>query len=365
MIKLLADSNIPGLEKLSACCSVIKKPGRDIGAKDLEDVDGLLIRSVTKVDAALLQRANRLKFIGTATIGTDHVDEGLLASRGISFSHAPGCNANAVVDFVLASLIKIYGSLDALYAEQIAVGIVGCGNVGSRLQAALKVLNIQCKVYDPLKSNLGDAATLSDVLRCDVVTLHVPLVREGLHATLGMINPKQLASVQTAEHRTRWIINTSRGEVIDDTIFNQQNLAHYRFVVDVWHNEPCIDADLVERCRLASTHIAGYSAAGKLRGSYMIFNALAETFDIELPLSVSDSDLFLASCAPRDFSEVLASRRVTEYFSRLVTVEKDMQPLKDLAATTRSKRAMGLLFDCLRSRYALREETDYSYLLQQ
>ena len=279
-LKVVADQGLHGLDILSQHeLTVI--PGREIDARDIKFADALLVRSVTNVNEELLQKAKHLAFVGTATIGTDHISFSELKNQNIAFAYAPGCNANAVVDYVLSVLLNGFSDEEL---TGIKVGVAGYGNVGSRLAAALKVLDINYQVYDPLleQQSIPNACGYREFLQSDIFSLHVPLTTQGDHATRHWFSHDVFAAIQAS----LGLINTSRGEVIEQeallSFLDAKNSEDFLLALDVWPNEPAISSALLSRCRFASPHIAGHSVAGKLRGSLTIFKAMAKHFKCEL-----------------------------------------------------------------------------------
>ncbi|CAN0599843.1 unnamed protein product, partial [Ectocarpus sp. 12 AP-2014] len=188
---IVADENIPLLESFFGDIGTIRRvSGRTVSPEDVNDADILLVRSVTRVNEALL-KDSRVRYVGTSTIGTDHVDLPWLESRGIAFSAAPGCNANSVAEYVL-SVLSLYAEQQGLDDwETLSVGIVGAGNVGSELARKLDKLGFTVRLCDPPRQALeGDDnemfCSLDEALECDVITLHTPLTRESAHPTFNM-----------------------------------------------------------------------------------------------------------------------------------------------------------------------------------
>jgi erythronate-4-phosphate dehydrogenase len=269
--RVLADENIPCLDWLTAeGFDVHKKNGREITAADLDSIDILLVRSVTRVDSTLLENA-QVAFVGSCTIGTDHIDLAMLKSKGIPFANAPGCNANAVVDYVLTSMLTQF-DLHQLRTKR--VGIVGSGQVGSRLNHRLSQIGIKTCVFDPYVDTAID--TFNDVLESDVVSLHVPLTHHDDYPTHHLIDDSALNLMKD----DAMLINTSRGNVIDEDalkrILNEKTM---RVVLDVFDGEPLPDSELLSKLTLKTPHIAGYSVQGKIRGSLQVFESLYHCLD--------------------------------------------------------------------------------------
>ncbi len=271
---IVADENIPLLDSFFGDIGRIQRvSGRSLTAEDVREADILLVRSVTPVNQALLE-GSRVKFVGTATIGTDHVDEDWLSSHGISFCAAPGCNANSVAEYVL-SVLSLHAERHGLDNwNELSVGIVGVGNVGGELACKLDRLGFTVKLCDPPRAAVEDGAfvELEEALACDVVTLHTPLTTSGEHATHHLLGDDRLSSLKG----NQLLINTSRGGVIDESALLNRLAGPDAptVVLDVWQGEPAINLDLVNRVWLATPHIAGYSLEGKVQGTEMIYQSV-------------------------------------------------------------------------------------------
>ncbi len=281
-LKIVADENIPFVrEAFGAHGDVELHAGRSIGAEQVRDADALLVRSVTPVRADLL-RDSRVSFVGTATIGTDHVDLDWLRERGIGFASAPGSNANSVAEYVVAALLCL-AEREGVQLAGRTLGVVGVGNVGGRVVALATALGLRVLRNDPPKAReTGDAMyrPLEEVLgEADVVTLHVPLEREGPDATLGMVDEAFLARMKPGS----WLLNTSRGAVASSAALVRARRSGRLsgLVCDVWEGEPLPRRDLVEAADLGTPHIAGYSFDGKLAGVEMILEAFCRHFGFE------------------------------------------------------------------------------------
>ncbi|MBW0146556.1 4-phosphoerythronate dehydrogenase PdxB [Marinobacter arenosus] len=275
---IVADENIPLLDSFFGDFGEIRRvSGRTMTASDVRDADVLLVRSVTRVGPELLE-GSRVRFVGTATIGTDHVDRDWLEQQGIRFSAAPGCNANSVAEYVLA-VLSLHAERRALADwTRLSVGIVGVGNVGGELAHKLERLGFEVRLCDPPRAEREEGGdqefvSLDEALQCDVITLHTPLTRDQQHATYHMLGESQLASLTSDQ----LLINAGRGEVIDTGALHARLAQANAPVValDVWEREPRIDPELVDQVWLATPHIAGYSLEGKVQGTEMIYRALS------------------------------------------------------------------------------------------
>jgi len=275
-IQLLIDENIPCAHAAFGSFGTVRTvAGRDVSSADLRETDVLLVRSVTHVGPKLL-KGSRVQFVGSATIGTDHIDQDYLRENGIAFAHAPGSNAVSVVEYVLAALLHLTtNSVRELRGR--TVGIVGSGNIGQRLAARLPAFGVRVLRNDPPRANAEGAAgfvSLSEVLAtADVVSLHVPLTSSGAHPTHHLMGAPEFARL----HSHAWLLNSSRGAVVDNealaAALARGDLA--QAVLDVWEGEPIPLLPLVQRVALATPHIAGYSYDGKVRGTQMLHDALS------------------------------------------------------------------------------------------
>ena len=261
---------------------------KTINADMLADADVLLVRSTTKVDEQLLLKNKQLQFVATATAGTDHVDQHYLASQNIPFISAGGCNAVAVAEYVLSAILVMSKRLNWKLVDK-TVGIVGAGHVGSALARVLTVLGIKHKLCDPLLADSGDArefVSMNDIMQCDVISLHVPWVKDGPYPTQNLFDKVRLAALQD----NQILINACRGEVIN----NQAALALFEqgkslnLVLDVWENEPSINLDLIPHTALATAHIAGHTIEGKARGTEMLYLALCKHLGMQANKKLSD-----------------------------------------------------------------------------
>jgi erythronate-4-phosphate dehydrogenase len=285
-MRIRLDENIPlGPEVFGPHGEVSTFAGRNLGREDVLDADALIVRSVTRVDAALLD-GSRVRFVGTATIGTDHVDQGYLRDRGIGFASAPGCNANSVGDYVTAALLHLRRTA-GLSLEGKTLGIIGYGNVGRRVAAKAPALGLRVVKCDPplaaSSSNPGEFLPLEALLeRSDVVTLHVPLVRQGPHPTLRMADAAFFARLT----RPIVFLNTCRGEVVSepDLLAAREAGKVERMVLDVFAGEPRIDPTLCEAADLVTPHIAGYSVEGKVGGTFQVAEAFRRHFSLPEPV---------------------------------------------------------------------------------
>jgi erythronate-4-phosphate dehydrogenase len=284
-VRILADENIPMLEVFERHGQLRRTAGRSLDRSVLADAEVLLVRSVTQVDQALLA-GSQVKFVGTCTIGTDHLDLEYFAKQGIAWASAPGCNARGVVDYVLGALLTL-AERDGVDLAQRCYGVVGAGQVGDRLVQVLRGLGWQVLVCDPPRQkreggNYVDLPTL--LARCDVISLHTPLTVHGDNLTQHLIGTEQL---QALSHGA-WLINASRGAVVNNQALKRflAQRSDVRAVLDVWEGEPQVDVELAQRCDIATAHIAGYSLDGKIRGTELIYQAFCEYFSVPIKSAI-------------------------------------------------------------------------------
>ena len=353
---ILADENIPLVDEFFAGFGEIRRmPGRSINRAALENVDVLLVRSVTRVDRELLE-GSAVRFVGTCTIGTDHLDLDYFEQAGIEWASAPGCNARGVVDYVLGSLL----ALSEVRGEALArrrFGVVGAGEVGGRLLEVLRGLGWDVRVCDPPRQvrEAGDFVSLDEILaECDVISLHTPLTLGGDWPTFHLFDQARLSRLRPGT----WLINASRGAVVDNAALRDLLLQRpdLEAVLDVWEGEPQVDVALAGLCRIATPHIAGYSLDGKLRGTAQIYAALCAARGVEPAIELAQlmpgpalTELAFASSA--DPAEMLATLCRAVYDPR----RDDADFRRSLPGDEAQRRAG---FDLLRKQYPPRREID-------
>jgi erythronate-4-phosphate dehydrogenase len=273
-LKIVADEQMPALQQTFAQHGqILTLPGREIRRQHLQDADILLVRSVTRVDRHLLQ-GTPVRFVGTATSGTDHVDIAWLQQQGMGFADAAGCNARAVVEYVITALTVLAARHDSDW-RQATVGIIGAGNIGGRLAKLLTACGVPCLIHDPFLPVDGEFGPwlqpLPAVLACEVVTLHVPLTDSGPHPTRHMIDAQALRRLPVGAI----LINAARGGVVDEAALLAclQQRADLLVVIDAWVNEPRPNPALIAAVDIATPHVAGHSRDAKRRGTIMLYQA--------------------------------------------------------------------------------------------
>ena len=348
---VVIDQNIPGLAQLLApVVSVTALPGRDITRSDLLEADALVCRSQTFVTEALL-RDTPVRFVATATSGTDHIDRRWLSGASIPFADAHGSNAASVVDYVVAAM-ALHGLESRRDLRELRAGVVGAGAVGSLLIERLRATGISTLVSDP---PLAEGASLKDqpieVLGgVDLLSLHVPLVREGRHPTAGLID----ASFLRAMPRGALLVNAARGGVVDEDawVTHLQGQGGHDAVVDTWDGEPALNGALLRHSRIATPHIAGHSLDAKVDGTRMVARALASTFDLNLDLNALDGMTLPAAPAPLK----VALESVEDVYITILA----LYDLRDDDRGLRNALALGEAlpgaFDRLRGTYPVRRD---------
>ena len=351
------DENIPYAEAFfSDLGEITRFSGRELTPEQLTDADVLLVRSITQVNDTLLQGANKLKFVGTATIGEDHIDKVALQQRNIAFSSAPGCNAVSVAEYVISALFVLAERHNFTLLNK-TVGIVGVGNIGKALKAKLEAMGITLLLCDPPRQDIehsqeDEFVELNELLaKADIITCHTPKTKTGPHPTHHLLNQDNLALLK----QDVVLINASRGEVIDNqallTEVQRRETAGemaIKLVLDVWENEPNPLAELVDYCDIATAHIAGYSLEGKARGTEMLYQQVCELMQIEATVTLAE----LLPNNPIDLSNV----------TTLPSVESELKTLMHLIYDVRRDDALfrNLLgvkgFDWLRKNYPVRRE---------
>jgi erythronate-4-phosphate dehydrogenase len=273
-MKIIVDENIPQAhEAFSGFGEVVFLAGREITNDILRNADILLIRSITKVNESVL-KGTKVKFIATATAGTDHIDKEYLANNGITFADAAGCNSFSVAEYFTGAVSRIFSTKNIPF-EGKTLGVVGIGNVGSKVVRFAKTLGFKVLINDPpLERKFGsqEFVSMDRILECDVITLHVPLYKSGIDKTVHLIDEERLSKIKSGTV----LINASRGEVVNNTALKNRLTANNDLITvfDVWENEPILDYGLLEKVNFGSVHIAGYSMEGKVNGTEIIYNRL-------------------------------------------------------------------------------------------
>jgi erythronate-4-phosphate dehydrogenase len=355
-MRILADENIPLVDAFFAEHGDIRRmPGRSINKAALEQSEVLLVRSVTRVDRELLE-GSTVRFVGTCTIGTDHLDLDYFEEAGIDWASAPGCNARGVVDYVLGSLLALAEG-EGVGLEDRRYGVVGAGEVGGRLVEVLRGLGWDVRVCDPPRQarEVGEFVDLDEILaECDVISLHTPLTLDGEHPTFHLLDRARLEQLRPGT----WLINAARGAVVDNAALREElaRRPDIQAVLDVWEGEPQVDVALAELCWIATPHIAGYSLDGKLRGTAQIYHAFCASKGLEPTVELA-ALMPVASLCGLSFD---ASAKPADMLATICRAVYD--PRRDDAAFRRSlsesEDQRRIDFDRLRKQYPPRREID-------
>ncbi len=358
-MNITIDENISfGKETFSQFGKVKPLPGRQITNSILMDTDILIVRSVTKINEELLNNTP-VKFVGTATIGTDHVDKEYLKKQNIYFTDAKGCNADAVAEYVFTSIFYLAHKYGIKIRDKV-VGIIGVGNIGSRIEHLANVLGLQVIKNDPplnRKTGSSEFVPLNKIYNADIITLHVPLNKEGIDRTVRLFNDNNFNRLR----KDTIFINASRGQVVDNNaLLRAINYKNLKTVLDVWETEPEINTELLDEVEIGTPHIAGYSLEGKVNGTTMIYNSLCKflgTEPVQTPV--------LAAVENSEF-EIDGSLEIEELlfnlFNRIYDINNDDLSMRSIKNKPAGERAG--YFDSLRKNYPLRREfTNYKIKL--
>ncbi len=354
-MKIIADINIPFVaDCFSSIGEVAVVPGPKIKPEVISDADILLVRSVTPVNSDLL-KAGKVRFVGTATIGLDHIDIDFLQRTGIGFASAPGSNANSVAEYVVAALLSV-GKKHKIELEGKSIGIIGVGNCGSRIAKKCAALGMKPYLNDPplqRQTGQGKYLALEELFDCDFITLHTPLAFEGIDRTFHLADERFFKSLKNG----CVFFNASRGGVVE-TAALKAAIKSGRLgavVLDVWENEPEIDVELLEMVDIGTAHIAGYSLDGKVEGMIMIYKAVCEHFGFEAEFTAKS---FLPVPAVPQL-EVDAEGTGEQEILRTVVekvyrISEDDLRLREISNIQEDKRAA--FFSRLRKDYPIRRE---------
>jgi len=354
-MKIITDENIPFVKK---CFSSIGKvevfSGREMTPSFVSDADVLLVRSVTAVNSNLLA-GSKVRFVGTATIGFDHIDVEYLKKNNIGFASAPGSNANSAAEYVIAALLEITHRHN-ITLEGKSLGIIGVGNVGGKV--AKKAASLEVRLYlndPPLQRQTRDMKylPLEELYDCDFITLHTPLTFEGIDKTFHLADEKFFKSLKKGSV----FINTSRGGVAETNALKAAISSGQlkAAAMDVWEDEPNIDTELLEMVDIGTPHIAGYSLDGKVAGMIMLYKAACEYFGHEEKF---DANSFLPEPAVKELNIIANDkdeqnllRKAVEKIYRISEDDSRMRQILDVPADKR-----GEFFDNLRKNYPVRRE---------
>jgi erythronate-4-phosphate dehydrogenase len=342
--QIVADENMPLVEEtFGQHGSVVRLPGRGLKREDLLQADVLLVRSVTCVNENLL-RDTPVKFVGTATIGTDHLDMNYMDQAGITYSSAPGCNADSVAEYMVSCLASLVleGRVEL---GQLSAGVIGAGNVGSRVADRLEWLGIPQLIHDPPRAEREknfQSHDLEALKSCSLICQHAPLTKDGDHPSYHMLDAEFLSSLADGTV----IISAGRGPVIDFEAL-EPHLDRLICCLDVWEPEPEVSAIHLERAHFASPHVAGYSLQSKWRGTTMLYDTFCQSknlvsHSVSLPLSAPLIELESQSWAGA--------------VHQLYDPAEDTRQMRQALAESEDRSKA---FDFLRKTYPLRHEFSF------
>ena len=346
-MKIVADENLAFTDYFFAEFGEIQQAaGRTLTQADVVDAEALLVRSVTQVNSALIQNTT-LKFVGSATIGTDHLDISALEQQGIAWSNAAGCNAQAVAEYVITALLHLKPELIEANT-QFTLGVVGLGNVGSRLATMAKFMGWNVIGYDPFiqREHVQQVEFAQLLAQADAISTHVPLTKTGPHPTYHLIDAEALSNMKPSAI----LINSARGPVVEEAaLMADIQQTQRQVVLDVFEHEPEISAALLNLISIVTPHIAGYSLEGKARGTQMIYQAFCEKFGFEADKRFESQ---LPVCE-QYFTQAEFKHTLKQHLTQIYDIARDDANLRDCVKDDKVDQKA---FDYLRKTYPLRRE---------
>lgn len=351
-INIVADDNIPFLKGvLEPYANIEYYPGNEISRKHIRNADALIIRTRTKCNKELLSNTN-VKLIATATIGIDHIDVEYCEQNNIKLVNAPGCNSSSVMQYVTSALFYLAEREDFNLSPK-TIGIIGVGNVGSKIYNVANILGMKVLLNDPPRARKEKSNRFVDIKtiqeNADIITFHVPLNKNGIDKTYHLASESFFSSLK----KKPIIINTSRGEVVDtNSIKNAiQKKKISKVVLDVWENEPSIDLNLFNMVTIGTPHIAGYSVEGKANGTAVCVNAVNDYFKLGLeenwyPINLPEkqSKSMTIDCSGKSIQHIISEAVFNSY---------------DIINDDLLLRHNPQDFEKLRAEYGIRHEFDY------
>ena len=348
-MNVVIDEKIPYLKDALKAMghNVLSKPGVEIGAGDVAEAEALFVRTRTKCNVALLGDS-KVRFIGTATIGYDHIDADYCAANGIEWTSAAGCNSGAVLQYV-QSVIYTWASERGVAPDGLTIGIVGVGEIGFKVAAWAREAGLRVLLNDPPRAKREGADGFVGLERiaeeCDVITFHPVLSTDGEFPSYHLADEGFFASLK----KCRLLINASRGPVVDNValLAALEDGTVEDAVLDVWEHEPDIDVALLNKVYIGTPHIAGYSAEGKMNATCIVLEAFARFAGFAGPLP-------LPVMGPPSPNTVVAGS-FSDALLEIYTPHADSYALKSNPEK----------FEDLRNNYSLRREpTSYKLLLK-
>ena len=345
-MKIIIDNKIPFIKEAvqRIADEVVYAPGKDFTPELVRDADALIVRTRTHCNRDLLE-GSRVRFIATATIGFDHIDTEYCKQAGIEWTNAPGCNSASVAQYIQSSLL-VWKSVRNKRLDELTIGIIGVGNVGSKVAKVAQDFGMRVLLNDLPREEKEGTKRFSSLEKiaeeCDIITFHVPLYKEGKYKTFHLADDVFFQSLK----RKPVIINTSRGEVIQtDALLKALNSRMISdTIIDVWEHEPEIDRDLLEKAFIGTPHIAGYSADGKANATRMSLDAICKFFQIKGDYEIN---------APAPASPIIHAKNHEEAVLQMYNPTEDSNRLKNQPE----------LFETLRGDYPLRRE-EKAYIIK-
>lgn len=322
-MKIVIDRHIPYLyERLVGKCDAVMLDPKDIIAENIKDADALIVRTRTKCNAALLEGSN-VKLVGTGTIGFDHIDREWCASKGITTVNAAGCNAPAVAQYVISSLLRA-----GYDPRKHLLGVVGKGHIGSIVTEIARRSGGEVMVCDPPRAKEGYMderyRSLNELLSaCDAVTFHVPLTHDGEFSTHHLLNEGNISLLKD----DAMVVNASRGGVIDEESVLQGGRPGQKWIIDTWEGEPFVNREMLSKAFIATPHIAGYSEEGKQRATRRMIEALNSRFGLD----IATDGLAQYDFNPQSLSawEIAESFDPSEEMEKLIAASDDFETQRD------------------------------------
>ncbi|HRN26010.1 MAG TPA: 4-phosphoerythronate dehydrogenase [Ignavibacteriaceae bacterium] len=351
MLKIVVDENIAFAKTaFNQFGDVTLLSGRKITNAILKSVDVLIVRSITNVNEDLLEDT-KVRFVGTATIGTDHIDLDYLKKNNIAFADAKGCNAYSVAEYIVAVILNLSVRFDFKLSDK-SIGIVGVGNVGSKVAAFAQALGMKALLNDPPLQRSGDKrnfVSLDEIFSADIITLHTPLNLTGIDKTFHLFDKENINKIKDGAI----LINSSRGAVINNIeLLNLIDKKNLKVVLDVWENEPNVNVGLLQKVMIATPHIAGYSYEGKVNGTKMIYNSLCDYLGEEKHFS------FDLKNPPDQLKQFDVTQKLEASLNSLISsiynIKDDVARMRKTITMNESERI--LEFDLQRKNYPNRRE---------
>jgi len=347
-LSIVIDDKIPFIKGiLEPYAKVRYMPGPEINNADLKSTDALVIRTRTRIDRTLL-KGTAVKFVASATIGFDHIDTGACQELGVQWASAPGCNSGSVYQYLASGLSFLSNHYQFQFKKK-TLGIIGVGNVGSKVEKLGKIFGFRVLLNDPPRARQEGPEGFTDLetlySNSDIITFHVPLIHSGIDKTFEMFNEKAIDRVKTGA----WIINTSRGDVIDEeALFSAIKRGTIKgAILDVWKNEPQIHHELLDAVDIGTPHIAGYSLDGKANGTAQSVHNLADFFNLKL-------DLWYPENIPQPEQPKLEMR--SEGKDREAILKDFIRATYDISEDSRPLKKFPGHFEIFRGQYPARRE---------